>query len=198
MPPHHLAVIRHDRVATFLLKKTPFTPEETRPPRGRRRTSSGSRVLYAPGAQPPPEAADPVEMQRTRHERRRLPAADSCRRIARRFSTAIRSTSRRRPTIVRSSFTRRGSATSSNVAFGRVDALRQRPERAADAHGDFARARRCSSSWARCWRAADGPGPAGAGGCSTSGRSAPGSCCSRSRCCSGSCCCSDIRCIRSP
>jgi hypothetical protein len=46
-----LAIVRHDRVATFLLKRTPFTPEES----ARLRAISselGFDVLYAPDAAP--------------------------------------------------------------------------------------------------------------------------------------------------
>jgi hypothetical protein len=59
-----LAIIRYDRVATFLLKRQPFTPEEV----ARLRAVSeelGFSVLYAPGLPPPAIADDPIEMQRT-------------------------------------------------------------------------------------------------------------------------------------
>src|SRR5258705_1336430 len=60
-----LAIVRYDRVATFLLKKQPFTPAEV----ARLRDVSaqlGFEVLYAPGLPPTNEAtADPIEMQRT-------------------------------------------------------------------------------------------------------------------------------------
>jgi hypothetical protein len=64
-PAQHLAVVRHDRVATFLLKKTPFTPPDVA------RLDKVSRdlgfsVLYAPGLHPPLAIEEPVEMQRTR------------------------------------------------------------------------------------------------------------------------------------
>jgi spermidine synthase len=54
----HLAIVQHDRVATFLLKKTPFSRDDVR----RLREAAGSMgftLLYAPGAvdaPPPPEA----------------------------------------------------------------------------------------------------------------------------------------------
>ena len=60
----HLAIVRFDRVATFLLKKTPFTAEEV----GKLQALSddlGFSVLYAPGLQAPPTQGDPVEMTRT-------------------------------------------------------------------------------------------------------------------------------------
>jgi hypothetical protein len=59
-----LAIVRYDRVATFLLKKQPFTPAEV----ARLRDVSaqlGFELLYAPGLPPPHGTADPVEMQRT-------------------------------------------------------------------------------------------------------------------------------------
>ncbi|MBI3046685.1 MAG: hypothetical protein HYY76_00085 [Acidobacteria bacterium] len=60
----HLAIVRHDRVATFLLKKRPFTPAETT----RLHEIAdrlGFTVLYAPGMTSPPAADSPVEMERT-------------------------------------------------------------------------------------------------------------------------------------
>ena len=67
-PSRHLAIVRFDRVATFLLKKTPFTDADSR-----RLTSLagelGFSVLYVPGvAQADAQAhapADPIEMQQT-------------------------------------------------------------------------------------------------------------------------------------
>jgi len=59
-----LAIIRYDRVATFLLKKQPFTPAEV----ARLRDLSadlGFSILYAPGLPPPPAVEEPIEMQRT-------------------------------------------------------------------------------------------------------------------------------------
>ncbi len=59
-----LAIIRYDRVATFLLKKQPFTSAEV----ARLRDLSadlGFSILYAPGLPPPPAVEEPVEMQRT-------------------------------------------------------------------------------------------------------------------------------------
>ncbi len=60
----HLAVIRYDQVATFLLKKAPFTPEEVA---RLQRTSAdlGFTVLYAPGAPAAPELEEPLQMQGT-------------------------------------------------------------------------------------------------------------------------------------
>jgi hypothetical protein len=61
----HLAIVRHDRVATFLLKKTPFTEAQT----ARLRDLAdelGFEVLYAPGTDASPASLEPVEMQRSR------------------------------------------------------------------------------------------------------------------------------------
>ncbi len=61
----HLAIVRFDRVATFLLKKTPFTPPEVQ----RLQSLSdelGFSVLYAPGVPPPTVTEDSAEMARNR------------------------------------------------------------------------------------------------------------------------------------
>ena len=60
----HLAIVRHDRVATFILKKTPFTPEDIR------RLEQVSKdlgfvILYAPGIEPALAIQEPAEMLRT-------------------------------------------------------------------------------------------------------------------------------------
>jgi hypothetical protein len=63
-PAMHLAIVRHDRVATFLLKKTAFTPAEVA--RLERVTRElGFTVLYAPGLHAPLAIDEPVEMQST-------------------------------------------------------------------------------------------------------------------------------------
>jgi hypothetical protein len=59
----HLAIVRHDRVATFLLKKTPFSPDDVR--RLERVSKDlGFTILYAPGLEPPLAIQEPIEMQR--------------------------------------------------------------------------------------------------------------------------------------
>jgi hypothetical protein len=60
----HLAIIRLDRVATFLLKRTPFTPEEVHRLQQLSRELAFS-ILYAPGVEPPLVIEEPVEMVRT-------------------------------------------------------------------------------------------------------------------------------------
>jgi len=62
-PSRHLAIVRFDRVATFLLKKRPFTDEESATLQHRAQ-ELGFTVLYAPGAPAPPAAPEPVEMAR--------------------------------------------------------------------------------------------------------------------------------------
>jgi hypothetical protein len=60
----HIAIVRYDRVATFLLKKTPFTSHDVR--RLQMLSDSlGFSILYAPGLPPPPRAAEPPEMMRS-------------------------------------------------------------------------------------------------------------------------------------
>jgi hypothetical protein len=60
----HLAIVRFDRVATFLLKKTPFSEADAR-----RLTDLadelGFSVLYVPGVSERRSHQDPIEMQRT-------------------------------------------------------------------------------------------------------------------------------------
>lgn len=79
-PARHLAIVRHDRVATFLLKKTPFTAAEV----GQLERITGDlgfTMLYAPGVQPPLVIDEPEEMRRTRTSaadyRRLIVAGDS-------------------------------------------------------------------------------------------------------------------------
>jgi hypothetical protein len=63
-PTTQLAIVRFDRVATFILKRTPFTPKEiSRLVDDSRRL--GFSVLYAPGVPPPLVIDEPVEMQQS-------------------------------------------------------------------------------------------------------------------------------------
>jgi hypothetical protein len=59
-----LAIVRYDRVATFLLKKRPFTPAEAATLRDVS-AQLGFEILYAPGLAPVHGGDDPIEMQRT-------------------------------------------------------------------------------------------------------------------------------------
>ena len=59
-----LAIIRYDRVATFLLKKQPFTAAEVALLRDVS-ARLGFSILYAPGVPSPASSEDPIEMQRT-------------------------------------------------------------------------------------------------------------------------------------
>src|SRR5688572_1785611 len=64
-PARHLAIVRHDRVATFLLKRRPFTGADV----ARLTTHArdmGFEVLYAPGVAAGHAAADPPEMVQSR------------------------------------------------------------------------------------------------------------------------------------
>ena len=61
----HLAIVRFDRVATFLLKKTPFSEAEIAKLRQLAHDLEFT-ILYAPGIEPDPIASEPVEMVRTR------------------------------------------------------------------------------------------------------------------------------------
>ena len=60
----HLAIVRFDRIATFLLKKTPFSEADAR-----RLTDLadelGFSILYVPGGSEGSSHPDPIEMQRT-------------------------------------------------------------------------------------------------------------------------------------
>jgi hypothetical protein len=62
-PAQHLAIIRLDRVATFLLKKTPFTEADVARLQQLSR-EMGFSILYAPGVEPPAAIEEPVEMVR--------------------------------------------------------------------------------------------------------------------------------------
>ena len=63
-PSRHLAIVRYDRVATFLLKKMPFTADDVALLQTRSR-ELGFTVLYAPGLAAPVIADEPVEMVRS-------------------------------------------------------------------------------------------------------------------------------------
>jgi hypothetical protein len=60
----HLAIVRLDRVATFLLKKTPFTPDDVHRLQ-RVSRELGFTILYAPGLDAPVVDDEPAEMVRT-------------------------------------------------------------------------------------------------------------------------------------
>ena len=193
-----LAVVQHEKVATFLLKKTPFTP------RGGRSTCAGLRepAVHRPlRARPSRARASGADGRRAlgggRRRAERLRAADPARPTATRSTATTRWTSR--PTTDDRPFFFHTTKLKDqlSVAFGRIDALRQRPQRADDAHGHLGRA-----------RAAVRRRPAGAGRARAArhGLAAVArllraarrrrSCSSRSRCCSGSCCCSATRSTR--
>jgi hypothetical protein len=60
----HMAIVRYDRVATFLLKKTPFTAHELRRLESLSR-EMGFSILYAPDTDPPSYEEEPIEMTRS-------------------------------------------------------------------------------------------------------------------------------------
>ena len=61
------AIARKDRVATFLLKRQPFTPDDSARLQ-RIADQLEFEVLYAPGAMPRSTAAEPPEMDRAARE----------------------------------------------------------------------------------------------------------------------------------
>jgi hypothetical protein len=95
----HLAIVRYDRVATFLLKKQPFTPEEA----ARLQQSAnelGFTVLYAPGVEPPAQIEEPLEMQGTSlsiQDYRRLILSDDRKAFVERHPLDIAATTDDRP-----------------------------------------------------------------------------------------------------
>jgi hypothetical protein len=116
-PARHLAIVRHDRVATFLLKKKPFTPEEVT-----RLTAHadamGFVVLYAPGISPGSDGADPPEMVQSRTsatDYARFIQADDRQRFIDAYPLDIRATTDDRPFF----FHTTRLADQFDVAFGR-------------------------------------------------------------------------------
>ncbi len=114
----HLAIVRFDRLANFILKKTPFTPDEIAHLR-RLSQDSGFQLLYAPGVEATASVAEPVEMVRTRtsaDDYRKLILAPNRERFLADYPLDIRATSDDRPfffhtTRLRDQF---------QVAFGRT------------------------------------------------------------------------------
>jgi hypothetical protein len=60
----HLAIVRYDRVATFILKRSPFTADEVQRLQ-QVATDLGFSILYAPGLPPPAVIEEPIEMRQT-------------------------------------------------------------------------------------------------------------------------------------
>jgi hypothetical protein len=95
----HLAIVRHDRVATFLLKKSPFTPDEV----GRLSALArrlGFELLYAPGVDAPDTGGGTPEMARTGTspaDYRRLILAANRSRFIEQYPLDIRPTTDDRP-----------------------------------------------------------------------------------------------------
>ena len=113
----HLAIVRYDRVATFLLKKAPFTVDEVEHLQARSR-ALGFTVLYAPGLDAPAIADEPVEMVRSgtsAGDYRRLILADDREAFIDSYPLDIRPTTDDRPFF----FHTTRLANQFEVAFGR-------------------------------------------------------------------------------
>ena len=113
----HLAIVRLDRVATFLLKKTPFTAAEVA---RLQQTAAdlGFTILYAPGVPAPLAIEEPIEMQRTgtsAADYRRLILATSPADFMARYPLDIRPTTDDRPFFFHTTRLR----DQMQVAFGR-------------------------------------------------------------------------------
>jgi hypothetical protein len=117
-PSKHLAIIRYDRVATFLLKKTPFTDADV----ARLRQIAHDlefTVLYAPGIDADPIATEPAEMVRTgtsAADYRRLILAGDRQRFLAEYPLDIRPTTDDRPFF----FHTTRLANQFDVAFGKT------------------------------------------------------------------------------
>jgi len=113
----HLAIVRKDRVATFLLKRQPFTPDESTRLQ-RIADQLEFEVLYAPGAGPRSTAAEPPEMDRARtrvSDYRELILAPDRERFLAGYPIDIRPTTDDRPFFFHTTRLR----DQLNVAFGR-------------------------------------------------------------------------------
>jgi hypothetical protein len=113
----HLAIVRLDRVATFLLKKTPFTSHDVQ----RLQTIAsdlGFSILYAPGVEASPIGDEPVEMVRSgtsAADYRRLILAEDRERFLETYPLDVRATTDDRPFF----FHTTRLANQFDVAFGR-------------------------------------------------------------------------------
>jgi hypothetical protein len=95
----HLAIVRLDRVATFLLKKTPFTEADVTKLRQLAHDLEFT-ILYAPGVEPDPISSEPVEMARSgtsAADYRRLILASDRERFLTEYPLDIRPTTDDRP-----------------------------------------------------------------------------------------------------
>jgi hypothetical protein len=63
-PAQHLAIVRYGRVATFILKRSPFSKDDVRRLQ-QVADDLGFTLLYAPGVAAAPVINDPVEMRKT-------------------------------------------------------------------------------------------------------------------------------------
>jgi hypothetical protein len=95
----HLAIVRHERVATFLLKRTPFARRDVET-LARISNDLGFAVLYAPGVIAPHDGPEPAEMVRTgtsASDYRRLILAADRERFVANYPLDIRPTDDDRP-----------------------------------------------------------------------------------------------------
>jgi hypothetical protein len=98
-PAQHMAIVQYDRVATFLLKKTPFTPHDVRQLASLSK-EMGFTILYAPGIEPAATGNEPVEMMRSgtsMADYRRLILADNRDAFISGYPLDIRATTDDRP-----------------------------------------------------------------------------------------------------
>ena len=121
---NHLAIVQQDRVATFLLKKTPFTPEDVEQLRATS-TKLGFTVLYAPG------------QTDTSNDYAKLVLAARSAGVLRPVSSR-RLADDRQPSVLLSHDEDPGSVSD---RLRPQHALRQRPERADDADGHLGHVR---------------------------------------------------------
>jgi hypothetical protein len=116
-PARHLAIVRHDRVATFLLKKQPFTPQDVER-LTTHASAMGFAVLYAPGVRAVDSGTDPPEMIQSRTsatDYARLIEATDRQRFIDAYPVDIRATTDDRPFF----FHTTRLADQFDVAFGR-------------------------------------------------------------------------------
>jgi hypothetical protein len=116
-PAQHLAILRLDRVATFLLKKTPFTSHDVQRLQSVAADLEFS-ILYAPGLEPSPIADEPLEMQRSgtsAADYRRLILAEDRARFLETYPLDVTATTDDRPFF----FHTTRLANQFDVAFGR-------------------------------------------------------------------------------
>ena len=168
-----LAIIQHDRVATFLLKKSPFTSAEV----ARLLATAdrlGFRVLYAPGVDGSAPFAAPDEMidETSTGSYAKLITTNNRSAFLSEFVQRHQPDNRRSPVLLPHHEDRE----SVSHRIRTIDAVRERAERADDADDDLRRARgRVRPGAARVGQSL-AAARAGSPGSPISARLAPGSC----------------------